>query len=628
MNKLFTKFKVAVEVKELNCYIKIIDKRDNAVINDLTNALYMKMTENVTKDEIKSTIQQYSNVLLPNMFKEEKKICYYDVYTNEFVNESSVFDNNSNSHFVINLDEKNTDFSLDKETVHNYQSDQYSNSVFIMDVRFNSNSTKYYIEDFELWINDAGFYVKSNRDLFVEKFTEKYDYQKILSSLSLVDIYKFNGNFLYINESFENVDEIFKLDEKILLNNLNSYFDNNKILFINSKMLSNLNVDYTQIFKETKDPKLIIILKQNNYDVSNYNNIGIQTNSIDLIDGNYVLTINESLFREACGYNTQILFMAEDSYFAISKLNKKYENFVFISKVKTNGKRYLAPILNEFSQIDEGSCYLNDLLLLAFVLSDEELSRYLNFYIVNSVRLGQDNKIHYTNLNNKRKKITLDTCKYFIDFNKYISKLNKKIIFSKESINALIDEVKDIVRKIIDKNGLDDFVNVIYHIMNICDLKNIIDEDKYEELISLINIKKKLIDYEQNLIFIIDSNIFLEEPDVLTKYFKNKEVIIPQIVMKELKDHKYSSVSSLRAVRSIKIFKEETMNKISIINENDYISYNNNEELTIHKLIDLAKKYPNEKSYSIIVSNDSYLLDIADENIEIVTSDFLPLLKE
>lgn len=598
---LLSKFSVAVEIANHVCYVKFFDKSENDLVEQMSDELYKLFAHNeVKKEDIKRHINLYSNVFLPNMLKEEKFDYIMNVITNQFISDSSNLNSTYEGPFVIKIDNQlSRDFK--KEEMMNYFADLYKDTLYLFDVRYYRLEKLYYNIYFELHIINSKLVIKSDNELYTKALLNQYSFKEILSNLGIDSEIEFQAN-LITAKTIDYIYNVYPINKTIIMEYLVDYYKNSNCIFVNDIFLSKLDIKIDDLVDTQSEPKFIILLKHNSKQYfSNFNN---NADRIEKKGNKIILYISENLFRESCGMNTHIILMNNMYNLSLNKLEPEYEDFKFLAISKNSNLNYVKQILNTYFNRSNSYSVLDNLFLYLFTMNVEEINIQLNQYLSSVLKANSFTSHNFNQLD--RAVFNFDSLKLMIKLSELGNTLGKKFILTDENILLLLIELETFIKRCTNEQMLNEYENLYKDIIDCYNLNTEYYNEKIEKSLYLMNVKKIILQKERDVSFILDTSALLEDPDILFKYFQEKQIIIHSLIKKELEDNKSTSFNAVRAIRNINMYKGDPKIKL------DYIQgaeLSDKENISIRKADEfsgLVEQITRDGLMPIIVSNENY----------------------
>lgn len=626
-NTLLKKFKVAVELADFICYVKYIDKNtersSEELVDDLLDLCSNK--ENVTRKDISQVVRMHSNHLSPSMFREEKFHICYNTMTNQFIpSDENLFDSYTTP-FVIKVN-PNIDKRFNKEEFTNHFADLY-HDLFLIDVRYYGLEHQYYEVEAELHLIGSELVLKAEHEQYVTDLLRQYDINEIVEILGLNKALPYSGSLLVNNKALPEYLDVFSYDTSSVLEYLVESYESSNYVFINHIFLKGINFDLNSLFKPLDKPKLIVILEENKHQYFNQLQVNNQIDRIETINGNTILYISENLFREACGYYSHVLVMNDRNHLAINNLGAGYNQFQFLSKCKNERNNFIESILEKYFERKRLSSYIDNLMLYAFVLDNETINSNLNYYLVNSLKSNSSFISRFSN--QSRESIQFNELKKLMNVYHLTTQLNKPIVLHEENCQLLLNDIEKMVLNLKDDEKILEFESVINDVFISFNMYTEKYAKQIEQLQQLISIKQVILSNKQDLEFILDTSVLIDEPDLFYKYFNDKSIVVHSIIKDELENYRMNNINAIRAIRNINMLRDNPKMKLKFISSGDErkVGLEYIKPLKVKALQDLMMRFTHEGKRPILISNDSHSYDLYERNKDdIIQLKHLPLL--
>ncbi|QVK17171.1 hypothetical protein KHQ81_09750 [Mycoplasmatota bacterium] len=596
-------FKVAIEVTNYVCYVKYVDKKNSGISKDLVDDLYdlLKNKINViSKKDIEKLLSFHMHHLTPSMFKDDKFNLCYNAITEKFIIDENELSDSYEAPFVIKT-KSDMVKRYNKDEFMNHFTDMYHNSLFLLDIRYYGLEKKYYEVEFDLYLNEEALIIKSQEPLYVDYLLEQYNMNQIVDMLGLTQPINHKGHVL-TPESISNdsVESVYPFNKKTILDHLVECYETSHCVFINQVFMKSFNIDLDDLITELNQPKLIFVLEENAncYSERSLNN---QIDRIEYKDGNTIVHISEHLFRESCGNSSYILLMNELYHTTLNQLGPSYFQFPYIAKCHNKNMNLFHNILNKYFDSKRLNSYIDNLFIWIFVLEEEELNSNLNYYLVNSFRSSAFSirRFNY----DSRDALPFKDLKKLVQIYRLGSKISKKIELTTSNVKLLFNDMVNMIGKLNSLESIDEFISVIEEVIQVFNIDEKAFEEDIVQIYTLIDIKRVIFLKEQDINFLLDTSVIIDEPDLFHKYFNDKSIIVPSIISDELENYRVNNINAVRAIRNINLLKNESNSKFQYITEDSMF-----EEFTKpHKVKvfqDLMHQYSQAGKQIVLVSND------------------------
>jgi len=616
-----SKFKVAVEVANFICYVKYINKGEQNTVNKITNALYKQINnnQNVSKDDIADIINLYRNQLSPSMLKEDKFSLPYNPINDKYLTNSENISDTYDAQFIIKTN-TNIENRFSKNNFMNSITDNNQGTLFLLDIRYYGMETKYYEVDFELHLSEKEIYIKSSDEKLVDKFFEQYDLQQVCDILGIIKEIDYNHYLEQSDILKENLNEIYSFNNSTLLEQLVDSYEVGNCVFLNNVFLNKVDIDFKALIKPLEKPKLVVVLEKQDYNYfSNSNN---KINRIENIDNNLIVYIDENLFREAIGNRGYLLIMNDFHKVTLNKLDKEYANIVYLAKMDNKDLNIFKNILEKYFDIKNMSSYIDNLSLLAFVLTEEEINSNLNYYLVNELK--SNSSILRFNLET-REQMPYSELKKLINIYYLAKDLGKVMTITTSNIKLLLSDMLNMIKQINNIEKVNEFKIVVDEVLKIFNVDVVAFEKEINKILTLLNIKKAMVEKEKSISFILDTSALMDEPDVFHKYFNNNSIIVHSIIKDELEYFRGNNINAVRAMRNINYLKNNPKSQFEyIVGEKSETEFTKLYKVKIFE--DLIERLNNEGRYPVIVSNDNELVLYEKKKRNVIELNHIPLL--
>jgi hypothetical protein len=616
------KFKVAVEVANFICYVKYVNQANDAITQNFIDTLYelINSKANINKKDIEDFMSLHKYQLRPNMLQEQKFSLPYNPISDKYLKSQENINDSYDTQFLIKTI-NNIETYFNKNTFMNHFTDMYQNSLFLLDIRYYGMEKKYYEVDFELYLTENKLYLKSSDDKLVTSLLEQYDLEEIIQTLDLRQELDYQHVIAPDNIKNGMLNSIYPFNKESILEQLVDNYETSNCMFINNVFLNAIDVSYMDLIKALEIPKLLIVLERQEYSYFNQHKNN-HINRIEKIDNNTIIHIDEHLFREAIGNMGYIIMMNESNNVVLSQLDPDYGKFPYIGVMKNKDLSLFKNILDKFFEIKKLDSYMDNLLLLTFVLNEEVINSNLNYFLVNTLKT----KSSFLRMNlDSRESLPFTDLKKLVQIYYLAQKLQKKISINPQNVKLLLNDMLNMIRKINDYDRWNEYKSIMNEVLQIFN----IDVEMYETEITrievLLDIKRTIFEKDKDISFILDTSVLMDEPDIFNKYFNNSSIVVHSIIQDELENYRGTDINAVRAMRNINYLRNNPKAQMQFIRgEKGDTKFT--KLLKVKVFEDLMKQLNNEGKYPVIVSNDNELVLFQKNKANIIQLDHIPLL--
>ncbi len=616
------KFKVAVEVANFICYVKYVNQANDAITQNFIDTLYelINSKANINKKDIEDFMSLHKYQLRPNMLQEQKFSLPYNPISDKYLKSQENINDSYDTQFLIKTI-NNIETYFNKNTFMNHFTDMYQNSLFLLDIRYYGMEKKYYEVDFELYLTENKLYLKSSDDKLVTSLLEQYDLEEIIQTLDLRQELDYQHVIAPDNIKNGMLNSIYPFNKESILEQLVDNYETSNCMFINNVFLNAIDVSYMDLIKALEIPKLLIVLERQEYSYFNQHKNN-HINRIEKIDNNTIIHIDEHLFREAIGNMGYIIMMNESNNVVLSQLDPDYGKFPYIGVMKNKDLSLFKNILDKFFEIKKLDSYMDNLLLLTFVLNEEVINSNLNYFLVNTLKT----KSSFLRMNlDSRESLPFTDLKKLVQIYYLAQKLQKKISINPQNVKLLLNDMLNMIRKINDYDRWNEYKSIMNEVLQIFN----IDVEMYEAEITrievLLDIKRTIFEKDKDISFILDTSVLMDEPDIFNKYFNNSSIVVHSIIQDELENYRGTDINAVRAMRNINYLRNNPKAQMQFIRgEKGDTKFT--KLLKVKVFEDLMKQLNNEGKYPVIVSNDNELVLFQKNKANIIQLDHIPLL--
>lgn len=616
------KFKVAVEVANFICYVKYVNQANDAITQNFIDTLYelINSKANINKKDIEDFMSLHKYQLRPNMLQEQKFSLPYNPISDKYLKSQENINDSYDTQFLIKTI-NNIETYFNKNTFMNHFTDMYQNSLFLLDIRYYGMEKKYYEVDFELYLTENKLYLKSSDDKLVTSLLEQYDLEEIIQTLDLRQELDYQHVIAPDNIKNGMLNSIYPFNKESILEQLVDNYETSNCMFINNVFLNAIDVSYMDLIKALEIPKLLIVLERQEYSYFNQHKNN-HINRIEKIDNNTIIHIDEHLFREAIGNMGYIIMMNESNNVVLSQLDPDYGKFPYIGVMKNKDLSLFKNILDKFFEIKKLDSYMDNLLLLTFVLNEEVINSNLNYFLVNTLKT----KSSFLRMNlDSRESLPFTDLKKLVQIYYLAQKLQKKISINPQNVKLLLNDMLNMIRKINDYDRWNEYKSIMNEVLQIFN----IDVEMYEAEITrievLLDIKRTIFEKDKDISFILDTSVLMDEPDIFNKYFNNSSIVVHSIIQDELENYRGTDINAVRAMRNINYLRNNPKAQMQFIRgEKGDTKFT--KLLKVRVFEDLMKQLNNEGKYPVIVSNDNELVLFQKNKANIIQLDHIPLL--
>lgn len=616
------KFKVAVEVANFVCYVKYVNQANDAITQNFIDTLYelINSKANINKKDIEDFMSLHKYQLRPNMLQEQKFSLPYNPISDKYLKSQENINDSYDTQFLIKTI-NNIETYFNKNTFMNHFTDMYQNSLFLLDIRYYGMEKKYYEVDFELYLTENKLYLKSSDDKLVTSLLEQYDLEEIIQTLDLRQELDYQHVIAPDNIKNGMLNSIYPFNKESILEQLVDNYETSNCMFINNVFLNAIDVSYMDLIKALEIPKLLIVLERQEYSYFNQHKNN-HINRIEKIDNNTIIHIDEHLFREAIGNMGYIIMMNESNNVVLSQLDPDYGKFPYIGVMKNKDLSLFKNILDKFFEIKKLDSYMDNLLLLTFVLNEEVINSNLNYFLVNTLKT----KSSFLRMNlDSRESLPFTDLKKLVQIYYLAQKLQKKISINSQNVKLLLNDMLNMIRKINDYDRWNEYKSIMNEVLQIFN----IDVEMYEAEITrievLLDIKRTIFEKDKDISFILDTSVLMDEPDIFNKYFNNSSIVVHSIIQDELENYRGTDINAVRAMRNINYLRNNPKAQMQFIRgEKGDTKFT--KLLKVRVFEDLMKQLNNEGKYPVIVSNDNELVLFQKNKANIIQLDHIPLL--
>lgn len=616
------KFKVAVEVANFICYVKYVNQANDAITQNFIDTLYelINSKANINKKDIEDFMSLHKYQLRPNMLQEQKFSLPYNPISDKYLKSQENINDSYDTQFLIKTI-NNIETYFNKNTFMNHFTDMYQNSLFLLDIRYYGMEKKYYEVDFELYLTENKLYLKSSDDKLVTSLLEQYDLEEIIQTLDLRQELDYQHVIAPDNIKNGMLNSIYPFNKESILEQLVDNYETSNCMFINNVFLNAIDVSYMDLIKALEIPKLLIVLERQEYSYFNQHKNN-HINRIEKIDNNTIIHIDEHLFREAIGNMGYIIMMNESNNVVLSQLDPDYGKFPYIGVMKNKDLSLFKNILDKFFEIKKLDSYMDNLLLLTFVLNEEVINSNLNYFLVNTLKT----KSAFLRMNlDSRESLPFTDLKKLVQIYYLAQKLQKKISINPQNVKLLLNDMLNMIRKINDYDRWNEYKSIMNEVLQIFN----IDVEMYEAEITrievLLDIKRTIFEKDKDISFILDTSVLMDEPDIFNKYFNNSSIVVHSIIQDELENYRGTDINAVRAMRNINYLRNNPKAQMQFIRgEKGDTKFT--KLLKVKVFEDLMKQLNNEGKYPVIVSNDNELVLFQKNKANIIQLDHIPLL--
>lgn len=616
------KFKVAVEVANFICYVKYVNQANDAITQNFIDTLYelINSKANINKKDIEDFMSLHKYQLRPNMLQEQKFSLPYNPISDKYLKSQENINDSYDTQFLIKTI-NNIETYFNKNTFMNHFTDMYQNSLFLLDIRYYGMEKKYYEVDFELYLTENKLYLKSSDDKLVTSLLEQYDLEEIIQTLDLRQELDYQHVIAPDNIKNGMLNSIYPFNKESILEQLVDNYETSNCMFINNVFLNAIDVSYMDLIKALEIPKLLIVLERQEYSYFNQHKNN-HINRIEKIDNNTIIHIDEHLFREAIGNMGYIIMMNESNNVVLSQLDPDYGKFPYIGVMKNKDLSLFKNILDKFFEIKKLDSYMDNLLLLTFVLNEEVINSNLNYFLVNTLKT----KSSFLRMNlDSRESLPFTDLKELVQIYYLAQKLQKKISINPQNVKLLLNDMLNMIRKINDYDRWNEYKSIMNEVLQIFN----IDVEMYEAEITrievLLDIKRTIFEKDKDISFILDTSVLMDEPDIFNKYFNNSSIVVHSIIQDELENYRGTDINAVRAMRNINYLRNNPKAQMQFIRgEKGDTKFT--KLLKVKVFEDLMKQLNNEGKYPVIVSNDNELVLFQKNKANIIQLDHIPLL--
>ncbi len=595
------KFQIGIEVADFICYLKYINKKNEDIHLDLVDSLYELVTNNpnVSKNEIAKLINLYTHQLAPSMLQERKFDLYYNSITNKLFTNVDDLSDTYNSPFVIHM---NTDIvkRFNKDEFMNHFTDTYPD-LFLLDIRYYGIERKYYEVSAEIYLSEEALTLKSNEPEYVNYLLAQYNMNEIVEKLGLSQKINHQGNILTTENSANGtIEDVYGFNQETVLDQLVECYETSSCVFINNVFLKTFNINMNGLLQSQNVPKLIFVLEQNEYDYFDKTSSN-QIDRIEKIDNNTIVHISEHLFRQSSGYSSYILMMNDKYHITLNQLNEQYFKFPFIAKYQNKNLDLFRNILTKYLEHKRLDSYIENLLLWIFILEEEELNSNLNYYLVSSLKTSALSSLRF--YHDSRESLPLKDLKKLLQVVNLAKELSKTIELNSKNIKLILNDMLNMIRKLNNLEEIVDFESVVEDVQQTFNINDMMFEEDLTQLKTLISVKRLILTKEQDIKFILDTSVLMDEPDLFQKYFNDKSIIVPSIIRDELENMRVNNINAVRAIRNINLLRNDPTFKIQYINGEEIPGgFNKHNKIKIFE--DLINQFSLAGKRPILVSND------------------------
>ncbi len=608
--KCIKKFKVAVEIADFICYVKYVNKKDE-IPKGLVDDLYalFKNKKRITKKEIKQQISLHIHHLSPLMFKEKKLSLYYNPLTETVIpNKDKELLNTYDAPFVLIMN-KNITKRYQKEEFLNHFTDLYHDSYYLLDIRYYGIEKKYYEVDFELCLNEKELMIKSSNPLYVDCLLKQYEMHEIIEGLGLSQEIDYKGTILQSeNTTYHDLENVYLFEKETILEHLVDCYESSHFMFINNVFLKSMDISLNELIKPQDKPKLIVVLEENNHQYFEQHN-NHEINRIENIHNNQILYVNEHLFRESNGSKTYILMMNDHYHIILNQLGSIYQNLPFIAKCQNKDVKLIHNLIDKYYDTKRINSYIDYLLYMTYILDEEALNHNLNYYLANTLK-STTKSIFRLNFD-RRESLPYKDLKKLLKVEKLAKELNKAVKISIENQKLLLEDMENMIRTFDNLESIVEFSQVVDRVLKALKINMELYENQIIQIQTLINLKKIILTKEE-VNFILDTSVLMDEPDVFHKYFSDKQIIVHSIIKNELERHRANNINAVRAIRNINLLKNDDNKNLQFIqNEEKASELTKPQKLQVFE--ELIDHFYHLGKQSVVVSNDMSK-DLYDKN--------------